>query len=158
MNFQVITWLIILAIMVIAEIATMGLATIWFAGGALVAFIAALAGAPIPAQIVLFFIVSIVLLVFTRPLARKHFNSKVEKTNAESLIGEKAVVLEPINNLEATGQVQVRGQEWTARARNNNRQIPKDEIVKIVAIEGVKLIVEEIIEEDNAANTIFEEQ
>ena len=158
MNYQVITWLIILIIMVIAEVATMGLATIWFAGGALVAFIAALVKAPISVQIVLFFVVSFVLLVFTRPIAKKHFNTKVEKTNAESLIGEKAVVLEPINNLEAAGLVQVRGQEWTARARDNNMQIPKDEIVKIVAIEGVKLIVEEIIEEDNAANTIFEEQ
>lgn len=158
MNYEVITWLVILGIMVIAELATMGLATIWFAGGALVAFIAALVGAPIPAQIVLFFVVSFVLLFFTRPLAKKSFNSNREKTNAESLIGEKAVVLENISNISATGQVQVRGQEWTARAKDNNKQFEKDAIVKIVAIEGVKLIVEENIEEDNLANTIFEEQ
>lgn len=158
MDYQVITWLIILVIMVIAEIATMGLATIWFAGGALVAFIAALVHAPLSVQVVLFFVVSFVLLIFTRPIAKKHFNTKLEKTNAESLIGQKAVVLEPINNLEAAGRVQVKGQEWTARSTNNDRQIPKDEIVNIVAIEGVKLIVEEIIEQENAANTIFEEQ
>lgn len=157
MNFQVIAWLIILVIMVIAEFATMGLATIWFAGGALVAVIAALLGAPLPAQVVLFFVVSFVLLFFTRPLAKKSFNLKREKTNAESLVGEKAVVLELINNLAAAGLVQVRGQEWTARSKDNNKQIPKDEIVRIVAIEGVKLIVEEIIDENETANTIFEE-
>lgn len=153
MNFQVIAWLIILVIMVIAEFATMGLATIWFAGGALVSFIAALVGAPLPAQVVLFFVVSFVLLIFTRPLAKKQFNVKREKTNAESLIGEKAVVLEPINNIAASGQVQIRGQEWTARAKDNHKQYAKDEIVKVVAIEGVKLIVEEI----ETANTIFED-
>ena len=156
MNYEIITWLVILAIMVIAEFATMGLATIWFAGGALVAFIAALVGAPLPAQIVLFFVVSFVLLIFTRPLAKKSFNMKREKTNAESLIGETAVVLETINNIAATGLVQVRGQEWTARATSNTQQIEKDTIVKIMSIEGVKLIVEDMIE-DNNENTIFEE-
>lgn len=157
MNFQVITWLVILVIMVIAEFATLGLATIWFAGGAVAAFIAALVGAPIPVQIVLFFAVSFVLLIFTRPLVKKSFNIKREKTNAESLIGEHAVVLEPISNISASGQVQIRGQEWTARAKDGSQQIPKDEIVRIVAIEGVKLIVEKIVEEKETANTIFEE-
>ncbi len=157
MDFQVITWLVILVIMVIAEFATMGLATIWFAGGALVAFIAALLKAPLPAQIVLFFVVSFVLLFFTRPLAKKKFNNKREKTNAESLLGETAVVLEPINNLSASGLVQVRGQEWTARTKDSTIQISKDEIVRIVAIEGVKLIVEKVVEEKETANTIFVE-
>lgn len=157
MNFQVITWLVILGVMVIAEFATMGLTTIWFAGGALVAFIAALVGAPVPAQIVLFFVVSFVLLLFTRPLVKKSFNVKREKTNAESLIGEQAVVLEAINNIAATGQVQIRGQEWMARTRDGSTQIPKDEIVKIIAIEGVKLIVEKVVEENDSMHTIFEE-
>ncbi len=155
MNFEVIAWLIILVIMVIAEFATMGLATIWFAGGALVAFIAALVDAPLPAQVVLFFVVSFVLLFFTRPLAKKQFNTKREKTNAESLIGQEAVVLEPISNISASGLVQIRGQEWTARAKDSGKQFAKDDIVKVVAIEGVKLIVEEL----ETANTtsIFED-
>lgn len=157
MNFQVITWLVILGVMVIAEFATMGLTTIWFAGGALVAFIAALVGAPVPVQIVLFFVVSFVLLLFTRPLVKKSFNVKREKTNAESLIGEQAVVLETINNIAASGQVQIRGQEWMARTRDGSTQIPKDEIVKVVAIEGVKLIVENVVEENDSMHTIFEE-
>lgn len=157
MNFQIITWLVILGVMVIAEFATMGLTTIWFAGGALVAFIAALVGAPVPVQIVLFFVVSFVLLLFTRPLVKKSFNVKREKTNAESLIGEQAVVLETINNIAASGQVQIRGQEWMARTRDGSTQIPKDEIVKVVAIEGVKLIVENVVEENDSMHTIFEE-
>lgn len=144
MNYQIIAWLVILVIMVIAELATMGLATIWFAGGALVAFIAALLKAPLPIQIVLFFVVSFVLLLFTRPLAKRQFNSKCEKTNAESLIGDQAVVIEPISNLAAAGRVQIRGQEWAARAGESSREFAKDEVVRVIAIEGVKLIVEEI--------------
>ena len=155
MNFEVIAWLIILVIMVIAEFATMGLATIWFAGGALVAFIAALVDAPLPAQVVLFFVVSFVLLLFTRPLAKKQFNTKREKTNAESLIGQNAVVLESISNITASGLVQIRGQEWTARAKDNGKQFAKDDIVKVVAIEGVKLIVEEL--ETTNTTSIFED-
>lgn len=153
MNYEVIAWLIILVIMVIAEFATMGLATIWFAGGALIAFIAALLGAPLPAQVILFFVVSFVLLFFTRPLAKKQFNTKRERTNAESLLEEKAVVLESIDNLAATGLVQVRGQEWTARAKANGKTFEKGAVVKVVAIEGVKLLVEEL----ETANTMFEE-
>lgn len=136
-------WLIILVILVVAEIATMGLTTIWFAGGALAAFIACIAGAGMPVQIVLFFVVSCVLLFFTRPIAKKRFNQDRIRTNAESLIGEKAVVLEEIDNLNAAGQVQIQGQEWTARAADGAVKIPKNAIVTVVAIEGVKLIVKE---------------
>ncbi|MCU6761908.1 NfeD-like C-terminal%2C partner-binding [uncultured Roseburia sp.] len=136
-------WLIILVILVVAEIATLGLTTIWFAGGALAAFIACVAGAGMPVQIILFFVVSCVLLFFTRPIAKKHFNQDRIKTNAESLIGEQAVVLEEIDNLNAAGQVRIQGQEWTARASDGSVKIPKDTVVTVLAIEGVKLIVKE---------------
>ena len=136
-------WLAILIIMVVVEIATMGLTTIWFAGGALAAFIACAAGAVLPVQIILFFGVSCVLLAFTRPIVKKRFNQDRVRTNAELLIGEKGIVLETIDNLNATGQVQVRGQEWMARSREEGVVIPKDAVVTVLAIEGVKLIVTE---------------
>ena len=136
-------WLAILIIMVVVEIATMGLTTIWFAGGALAAFIACAAGAALPVQIILFFGVSCVLLAFTRPIVKKRFTQDRVRTNAELLIGEKGIVLETIDNLNATGQVQVRGQEWMARSREEGVVIPKDAVVTIFAIEGVKLIVTE---------------
>ena len=131
---QIIFWLVLLVVLVVIEIATLGLTTIWFAGGALVALIAAAFGAPLYFQVALF---------FTRPLAVRYFNNDRVKTNAESLIGKKAVVEEEIDNLKPTGLVNVKGREWTARSTNDDVVIPKGKVVFICAISGVKLIVEE---------------
>ncbi len=135
-------WLAVILVMSIIEIATLGLTTIWFAGGALVAFLAYLLGAGLAVQALLFVVVSVVLLAATRPLAVKFFNKDREKTNAESLIGKQAVVLEGVDNLKAQGLVCVNGQEWTARAVDGIA-IPKGAQVEIVDISGVKLLVKE---------------
>ena len=140
---QVVFWLILLIILVAIEIATMGLTTIWFAGGAFVAIIAAALNTPLYVQITLFLIVSVVLLLFTRPIAMKYFNKDRIKTNAESLIGKQAVVTEDIDNLRAVGLVSINGQEWTARNVVDGMKIPKGTVVIVRAISGVKLIVEE---------------
>lgn len=140
---QVVFWLILLIVLVVVEIATMGLTTIWFAGGSLVAIIAAACGAPLYVQISLFLIVSVALLVFTRPIAMKYFNRDRIRTNAESLVGRKAVVTADIDNLLSTGTVTVGGQEWSARSCIEEAKIPSGAIVIIRAISGVKLIVEE---------------
>lgn len=139
---EMLIWLGILLVMVVTELATQGLTTIWFAGGALIAFLAALFGGGQPLQIVLFFAVSLVLLIFTRPVAKKHFNTDRVKTNAESLIGESGIVVEEIDNLAGTGHVMINGMEWTARASSGNK-IEKDAVVSVLEISGVKLIVEE---------------
>ena len=97
-------WLIVLAVFLVIEAITVGLTTIWFAGGALVAAIASGAGAGILVQWILFLVISLVLLIFTRPLAVRYMNKGVSKTNVNSLIGEKAVVIQKINNLEQTGR------------------------------------------------------
>ncbi len=144
-----IVWLAALVVFVVVEILTMGLTTIWFAGGALTAFIVCVAGGGLAAQIVLFFAVSCVLLFFTRPIAKKRFNNDRIRTNAESLIGEQAVVLEPIDNLNASGLVQIQGQEWTARSKDGKIRMEKDTVVEVTAIEGVKLIVTAV--QDDAA-------
>ena len=137
-----IVWLAILIVLVVIEIITLGLTTIWFAGGALVAFIASLLGAGIPAQIALFVVVSLLLLGGTRPYAVKHFNKERIKTNAESLIGTYGIVLEDIDNLKATGTVQINGLEWSARSTDDSL-ITKGKEVLIEEISGVKLIVKE---------------
>jgi len=137
-----IVWLMILIALIIIEIITLGLSTIWFAGGALVAFIAAIAGAGTWLQIILFLVVSIVLLLFTRPFAVKYLNKNRVSTNVDSLIGKQAVVMENIRNLQGTGKVFLNGIEWTARTAMDEEEIDKDSIVNIVRVDGVKLIVE----------------
>ena len=137
----IIFWLVLFVVLLVIEIATMGLTTIWFAGGALIASIAAMLGAPLPVQIVLFILVSVVLLIFTRPIATKYFNKGRTRTNAEGLIGQEAVVITEIDNLNGKGRVSVRGQEWTARTEDDSEVIATGEMVTIKAISGVKLIV-----------------
>ena len=139
-------WLIAMVILVVIECLSMGLTTIWFAGGALVAAIAAALGAGLGVQIVLCILVSVVLLIFTRPWAMKYLNGRTTKTNAESLVGEIGIVTVVINNLKATGQVQVKGSYWTARSREDQKEIPEGSTVRIEEIKGVKCIVTPIKE------------
>lgn len=136
-------WLIALVLLVVIELLTMGLTTVWFAGGALVATLASLAGAPLAIQIILFLIVSGLLLFFTRPIAVKYFNKDRVRTNAESLVGRQAIVISEIDNLQGIGQVNVGGMEWSARTRDENITLPVGAVVIVLAIDGVKLIVEE---------------
>lgn len=134
-------WLIAFVVLLIIEIITLGLTTVWFALGAIAAFLAAYVGASTTVQVIVFLIVSIVLLVFTRPIAMKFFNQKRERTNAESLIGQKALVLEKIDSIHGVGKVIVNGMEWSAKTEES-MEIEKDTIVSIKGIQGVKLIVE----------------
>ena len=136
-------WLGILVILVVIELLTMGLTTIWFAGGALVAALISVPGTPLIVQILFFLIVSILLLYFTRPIAVKYFNRDRTRTNVESLIGRQAIVISEINNLEGIGQVNTGGMEWSARSSYHNVVIPVGAVVTVLGIDGVKLIVEE---------------
>ena len=141
MDMQAVVWLVLLVLLLAVEAVTLGLSTIWFAGGALAAFVAAVAGAGLPVQIALFF--AILLLIFTRPAAMRWLEHKKTRTNARSLIGDTGIVTEEINNLESRGQVQVRGQIWTARTVSDESRVLAGSRVKIEKISGVKLIVKE---------------
>lgn len=143
-----IVWLGLLIILLIIEILTMGLTTIWFAGGALAAFVSTFLGAGVMTQIAIFLVLSSVLLVCTRPAAVKWLNKDKTKTNADSLVGRVAVVTGEINNLAQSGEVMISDISWTARATDDTCVIAKGSRVRICAIEGVKLMVEEI-KEDN---------
>jgi membrane protein implicated in regulation of membrane protease activity len=133
-------WLIILFVLIFIEILTLGLTTIWFAGGALTAFIISLFYENLLLETMAFLVVSILLLYFTRPVVLKYFNPKRTKTNYEGVIGKTAVVIVTIDNMKAVGQVRVDGQQWSAKSYTGD-VIEKDTMVKVEAIAGVKLIV-----------------
>ena len=137
-------WMALVIIFLVVELVTVGLTTIWLAGGALVAFILAAVGADFWIQLVAFFVVSFVLIFFTRPIAVKYFNPRRTRTNSEELIGEIIKVTRRIDNRAAEGTVLVRGMEWSARAVSDDMIIEKDTLVKVIRIEGVKLIVEPV--------------
>ena len=136
-------WLVAFVVLIVIELLTMGLTTIWFAGGALIALLMAFLGFNLVVQMVVFLLISGILLVMTRPIAMKYFNKDRQRTNAESLLGQTALVLEEIDNIHGTGKVEVNGMEWTARSKDEQTIIQKDVTVRIEDIQGVKLIVTE---------------
>lgn len=141
-------WLILFVILLVIEILTLGLTTIWFAGGALAAFVSAVFGAPLAVQIIIFFLISFLLLFITRPIAMRYLNQNRTKTNAESLVGKTAIVTADISNVKGEGSATVNGLEWSAKSVDEEVTIPKDTFVIIKEISGVKLIVQEKREEN----------
>lgn len=133
-------WLILAAICGIIEAITLGLTTIWFAGGAVAASIAAMAGFSLVVQVIAFLVISVLLIYFTRPIARKKLKIGSEKTNVNALVGKEALVTETIEPLH-TGQAKVDGLTWSAAASDEHITIQKGTTVVINDIEGVKLIV-----------------
>ena len=133
MNWEIATWLIIFAVCLIAEIISLGLTTIWACGGALVAMIIAFFSGSLPLQIVAFLVVTTILFFTTRPIAKKHLDNQLVKTNVESLIGKHVIVSADIDNLKSTGQV--------LRSKHGDTIETGTEVV-IDEISGVKAIVE----------------
>ena len=133
-------WLIVMIGFLIAEALTVGLVGIWFAGGALVAVILSLFEMSPLMQIIVFFAVSICLLVFTRKIFVEKLNTGKENTNVDALIGETGQVTMTINPM-GVGQVKLKGQVWSALADDSLLTIEEGTYVTIKAIEGVKLIV-----------------
>ncbi len=143
-------WLIAFVVLVGIEAATMALTTVWFAGGAIAAFVAALAGAGVEVQLAVFAAASFILLLFTRPLAARLLKSGKNqiRTNVDGLIGRRAKVTEVVDNELGTGAAVVGGQEWTARAFDGKSRFLPGEQVEIRAVEGVKLMVSGIQKEN----------
>lgn len=140
-------WLIFFLILVGIEAATLALTTIWFAGGALTAFVLSLFGVGVEAQLVVFVIVSFILLFFTRPWAMRYVERNRTRTNVEGLVGKTARVTEEINNRMNTGTALLNGQEWSAQAAKDDQVYVLDTLVTVKEIRGVKLIVSEIKED-----------
>lgn len=139
---MVYVWLGILAVMVVLEIVTTQLVSVWFAVGALAAMLVTLAGVDaLWIQIVVFVVVSAIAVAVTRPLVRKMVNKKAEPTNADMVIGKIGVVTDKIDNIAETGLVKVNGSLWTARTADGS-VVEIGEKVNVLKISGVKLIVE----------------
>ena len=136
-------WLIMLVLLTVTEILTFNFITIWFAAGSLAALISSLCGADIMVQMWVFIIISVLSLIFTKPLVKNKLNFKKTETNADRVIGKTAIVTDEINSEKFAGEVKVNGQMWSAISYENEI-IEKDSKVKILDIEGVKLVVEKL--------------
>ena len=140
MNRDAMLWLGAALIFLLIEANTVAVVSAWFCLGALASMIAALCGAPLWLEGTLFIVVSALSLATFRPLVKKYFNAKVQKTNIDAVIGTVGTVLTPIDNIAATGQVKLGGMEWTARSTLGT-PIPAGTVVKVDRIEGVKVFV-----------------
>lgn len=140
MNWAAIVWFGAMILFLIVEANTVTIVSAWFAGGALAALVAALLGGAVWLQVLLFFAVSILLLASLRPVVKKFFAPKLEKTNVDAVVGTTGPVISPIDNIRATGRVKLGGMEWTARSANGD-PIAEGTIVRVERIEGVKVYV-----------------
>ena len=131
-------WIGIVVLSVVFEVLTPGLVAIWFMPAALVSMILAFFGVTVWVQIPVFLILSILCILFARPLINRR--CKAHATNIDAIIGEKAIVIENSENIAGAGQVKVRGQYWSARTVDDDVTYAVGDIVTVVAVEGVKLI------------------
>ncbi len=143
MDHLLIMWIALSIVFAVIEALTAQIVTIWFAVGSVGAIIANALGVNSIGQLIVFVVLSILALIVARPYLKKFTKTKVQPTNADMCIGQRAVVTEEINNTLGTGQAVIRGVTWTARSSDES-VIPIDSLVIIEAIEGVKLIVKKI--------------
>lgn len=133
-------WFVAIIAFIVIEASTVQFVSIWFAGGALMAFIASLLGASQGVQWVVFVLSSAILLILTRPLVKKLMNRDAAVTGTDLLIGKTAVMTRDTDNLGDSGEAKADGKFWTAKSLDGE-PIQKDTVVTIEKIEGVKLIV-----------------
>ena len=135
-------WLAIMVVLLIVEVCTLALTTIWFAGGAFAALITSFLTDSFAIQCALFVGVSAVLLLILRPSAVRRFNRRRAKTNVEAVVGKTVRVIEPVDNIANTGRVVVDGMEWAARSNSEGTTFAVGDNATVVRVEGVKMIIE----------------
>lgn len=138
-----ITWLILCGFFFLIEIFTITFFMFWPGVAAFIAFILAVLNVPTQIQITVFAMLSIILILLTKPLTSKLFKTKETPTNARSIIGKRGIVLKAIDNLNCKGQVKVAGEIWSAIS-STDEIIPVDGNVEVEAIDGVKVKVRKI--------------
>lgn len=136
-------WLIASGIFFVGEIVTVGFLLFWFGIAGLITMVVSLFTSNIIIQSVVFLVTSVILILSTKPFVKKFVNKETIVTNANSLIGKKAIVLQEINNLQGTGQIKIGGEIWSAQNETDS-VISENQEVEIIKIEGVKLIVKQI--------------
>ncbi len=139
----IIVWTALIILFIVVEIISVGLTSIWFAGGALVALLVCAAGLGTAVQFAAFVVVSVILILFTRPWALKYMKPKLVKTNYEAAVGKNVCLTETVDNIKGTGTAVLNGQEWTARAYEDGKVFEAGTIVKVKEIRGVTLYIEE---------------
>lgn len=143
----VLIWLAIMVLCLVVEAITVGLTTIWFAVGALAAMISCALGLGTVGQFMVFFVVSLILLIFTRPVAVKYINPHKVATNYEEAVEKTVKITERVDNISGTGVAVLKGQEWSARMQQDDITLEVGALAKVVAIEGVKLILVPLADE-----------
>lgn len=134
-------WLILTVVFAVAEAATVGLVSIWFMGGSLAAMLVSLLGGSLLGQMAAFLLISVGLLACLRPFVRKFVTPNKTATNADLALGREAYLTETVDNLRGTGALKLDGKEWTVRSVDGT-VLPQGTLVKVVKMEGVKLLVE----------------
>lgn len=146
MNDWVFIWLAVIILTIIIEIITVGLTSIWLTGGGIAALVVCLLGGHWGLQLAIFFVVTFLLIYFTRPWALKYIESRKTATNYEEVIGKTVRIIEDVDNVKETGKAIYNGMEWTARAKVDTETFSMDEQARVVGVQGVKLILEKIAE------------
>ncbi len=141
-KFMPYVWTGLIMLFVLLEGLTLGLTSIWFAFASVAALLLSLAHVSLTIQIVMFSVLSLVFVLYTRPIAKKYLKVGQTKTNVDAIIGQSGILTEAITPY-ATGQVKVNGQIWTA-VSIDNENLDKDVQVEVVKVEGVKLIVKKL--------------
>ena len=137
---MVYVWIGVIVAAIVLEMLTDQIIAIWFMPSAIICAILDLCGVPLPWQLIVFLLVSVTGIVLSRTVLKKHFNFTKTATNVEAVVGEKCVVIERIDNYAGRGQAKVRGQIWSARSIDDEETFEEGEILRVVAVEGVKLI------------------
>jgi membrane protein implicated in regulation of membrane protease activity len=133
-------WIILAIVFLAVEFGTVALISLWFVGGSVAALAVCLLGGPLRLQVLVFGLVSLALLLLVRPFLKKYIDPKKVRTNVDAMRGRQAVLLETVDNLAATGSLELSGVVWTARSADGS-VIPAGTVVTVQGVEGVKLLV-----------------
>lgn len=152
MSTEAIFWLVVMILFLILEMVTVSLVSIWFVGGSLAAFLVSFFVHNPWIEAAVFLGVSLVLLLLIRPIASRLGVKKKDqiRSGAQALVGKRAIVTEAIDNLRAQGAVQVNGQFWSAKSADDDLKIPKETVVVVSEVDGVRLVVEQLKKEGAA--------
>ncbi len=134
------TWLIVAGISFVIEMFTAGFLVFWFGISAIIVMLLSFFISDLIVQTSIFIVLSIILILMTRPLVNKFITTKTVNTNVFSLIGKKALVIKELNSINGKGQIKVNGEVWSAE-EIEGRTVPENTEVEIVEIKGVKAIV-----------------
>ena len=142
-NYMTYLWILVIIVSLVVEASTYSLVALWFIPAAAVTIVLSLFKVSVSLQVVVFFVIALLCIIFFRKYLEKALKKKNVPTNADALIGKVGIVTENIDNINFKGQVRVRGQVWTA-VSVNGESINESEEVEVLAIEGVKLICKKI--------------